>query len=80
MTEWPRAQVKDDELWGEVPESETCWQQEPHRDTSWPVSGFAGENTEEAGGESLLSHVSSWAVAAVVVEDQSLPVDSGELN
>lgn len=58
MIEWPQAQVKDDELWGEVPESETCWQQEPHRDTCWSVSGFAGENTEAAGGASLLSHVS----------------------
>lgn len=58
MIEWPQAQVKDGELWGEVPESETCWQQEPHRDTCWSVSGFAGENTEAAGGASLLSHVS----------------------
>lgn len=58
MIEWAQAQVKDDELWGEVPESETYWQQEPHRDTCWSVSGFAGENMEAAGGASLVSHVS----------------------
>lgn len=75
-----RARVKDDEPWGEVPESETCWQQAPHRDTCWPVSGFVGENTEAAGGASLFSHVSSLAVVVVDVEDQSLPVESGELN
>ena len=28
-----RAQVRDDVAWAEEPESETYWQQEPHRDT-----------------------------------------------
>lgn len=80
MIGYPQAQVKDDELWGEVPESETCWQQEPHQHKCWSAFDFAGENTEAAGGASLLSHVSWLAVVMVNVEDQSLPVESGELK
>lgn len=76
----PRAQVKADEPWGEVPESETCWQQEHCQDTCWPVFGFVGESTEGAGGASLFFHVSSLAVIVVDVGDQALPVESGELN
>lgn len=68
MTDFRQAQVKDDEPWEEVPESETCWQQEPHQDTCWLVSGFAGENTEEVGGPSLLSHVSWLTVVGVHIK------------
>lgn len=76
----PQAQVKDDEPWGEVPESGTYWQQEPHRDTCWSVSGCVGESMEEAGGVSLKFHFSWLTVVVVNVADKSLPVESGELS
>lgn len=77
MIDFLQAQVKgDDEATVEERESETCWQQGPHRDTCFPVSGFAEGNKGEEVEASLFSHV-SWLTVDVVEAEEYLMITSG---